>query len=1401
MGLGFLVTTELALTCAHVVSAGLGTSEAPAASARLHVDLPLLSASGQSGQGVKAGVEHWVPAQPSGAGDVAVLRLSAPLPGGRPIRLVAAQDVWGHPARAFGFPAGRPGGVWHSGVLRARQANGWVQADLVENGYRVSRGFSGSPVWDEKLVGVVGMVAVAEAGEPPVSYLIPTDDLLAAWPELRSLALPPSPFRGLSAYREADAAVFHGRRTESDQLIGMLPRAQWTTVVGPSGAGKSSLAMAGVLPRLRAADTSAVVMRPASGGSPRSALAAALLPLLEPELSETQLLERIPALAGVMAAGNGLADVVPRLLDRCRSRHLLIVVDQFEELLALAPTDVDELVHILFDDTLPPTVRVLTTLRADFLEAALAHPRLGRVLSRQVYALGPMSPGRLREIITAPVDAIPGVSYEPHLVDRLLADTGSEAGALALLGFTLDLLWQRQSGGLLTHQAYEELGRVTGALGAHADQVWAEYVPAADEVAARRLFTQLMRVPIGAAAATLRTVPCSELGADEWRVAQRLAATRLLVTGRSAEGAETVELAHEALINGWSRLRDWAEEDRSFLAWRESLRHDMDRWERGGRAIEFLPTALALAGAEQWLRERGTELSEAERDYLERGRRHRRSRARRRRAFLSGLGILVALALVFGGLYLYARGQSQEREAIADSRALTQAAQDEEPYDPAQSVLLAIAAYRASPTQEARNELLQKYLTYGGSARELSGVPGNIRWLAASDDGDVVVAQSELGGLMVFVHVAKGRVRSAMVAPDQKLGDVMVSGNGRRAGFVARSGTIWWFEVHADAKRIAGPVHKLPGVRGMGPRSANGARAAFSADGRKVVTRVMDPRATGKGRLVWWDVDSGTVGGRVPDPGMAFKLWFGAGSRSLLVEVYSKEHDYGLVVVDMATGASRTVVTDTEDPPLVSGNRRAVVACRHQSGRNVFSLHRVSDGARQGRLYQEKYFSCTGAATDDSGHRIVLRRDAYESGPILQLVDLDRGVLVTQTPAPRGVDHNLSNLVSIGGKLCTIGYEDARIAYTELPPAPGILAVGQQILTDDSKTITVLGDGSRLQLRSVSSDRLLAEVPRPKPYWDGGMSPLRLSDDGETFASRQGRNVVSVREVSTLRKVAQISTAEPPSEGPMERENTGFDYFFDRSGHLVTVSGTLVQQWDPRTGAQRAHFDAEVFHPKTTSGGVPKLAISSYPKANHVAVLVAGDPLVRIVDLATGRTTSTVKTVDDAQQIQFDDTGQYFALKRDAYAFELWQRNPLRKEMGPLRSVAEDSRKGMLSSRYNGGVGRFIDREGRFVMAANSTVQTYDIGEHRYLDSYDFGRLADATTGEPSSEAYSFRDVSKDGRTVLYVDEHGIGGPLTLDPSTWQRELCRTIAYRTVTSDDRARLPVRVSAHTVCPGP
>ncbi|MFF2902674.1 trypsin-like peptidase domain-containing protein [Streptomyces sp. NPDC057966] len=752
VGAGFLVTPELAITCAHVVSAALvGQGVEPGVGAGVVVDLPLRpdqSGSGvPGGSGVVAVVEHWAPRQPDGSGDIAVLRLAVPIAAGVPVRLAESQseDPWDDPVRVFGFPVGRPDGVWHSGVLRGRQGNGWVQIDPRPGGYRVSGGFSGSPVWDERLGGVVGMVAVAEAGDPAVSYLIPTDGLMTAWPSLRALAMPPSPFRSLKAFDESDAQIFCGRRVESEDIADLLAHDQWVCVAGPSGSGKSSLALAGVVPRLRAAGALTIVLRPDSGGSPLSALAAALLPVLEPGLSEIQRLERLAALTALLGAPAGLADIAPRILERHGATQLLLVVDQFEELLAHGSVTVDEFVAVLFTDALPDTVRVLTTMRADFLETALAHPRLGPVISRKVYALGPMSREQLHEVVTAPVDAIAGVRYAPNLAERLLEDTGSDPGALPLLGFALDLLWQRQAGGLLTHQAYEELGGVKGALGDYASGVLKRTVSPQDEPVARRLLTQLVRIPMGTMSPTRRTAPRTELSDSEWELAQLLTNTRLLVTARNGEGLETVELAHEALINAWDRLQAWVEEDRSFLAWREVLRHDQKRWEDSGRDRELLPTKIALAGAQPWLRERKDHLSEAERDYLKRGRLHHRSRRRRRRSAVATLCVLALLAATGIVIADRERDATARQAAVLDSKDLAARAQALAPFDPGLASQFAVAAYHSSPTQEAGSRL---YDLLGPLLNSVVGETGS---------SYTTVAAAPRGTLVAAAGVDKGR--------------------------------------------------------------------------------------------------------------------------------------------------------------------------------------------------------------------------------------------------------------------------------------------------------------------------------------------------------------------------------------------------------------------------------------------------------------------------------------------------------------------------------------------------------------------------------------------------------------------------------------------------------------------
>lgn len=179
VGAGFLIAERYVLTCAHVVASALDlpgdTADLPEAT--LQIDFPLLAA----GEMLAARVCQW-----QLTADVAGLQLLgwAP-PGAAPVQLVTADDLWGHPFRAHGFPSGRSQGVWTSGILRGRQADGWVQLESIETtGYKIAYGFSGTPVWDEVLQGVVGIIVAAETDEQiKAAYLLPTDMLARAWPE------------------------------------------------------------------------------------------------------------------------------------------------------------------------------------------------------------------------------------------------------------------------------------------------------------------------------------------------------------------------------------------------------------------------------------------------------------------------------------------------------------------------------------------------------------------------------------------------------------------------------------------------------------------------------------------------------------------------------------------------------------------------------------------------------------------------------------------------------------------------------------------------------------------------------------------------------------------------------------------------------------------------------------------------------------------------------------------------------------------------------------------------------------------------------------------------------------------------------------------------------------------
>jgi DNA-binding SARP family transcriptional activator/ABC-type branched-subunit amino acid transport system ATPase component len=490
---------------------------------------------------------------------------------------------------------------------------------------------------------------------------------------------PACPYRGLLTFLEEDAPFFFGREMITATLVEAVQQRGVVAVIGPSGSGKSSVVQAGLVAELRQGPGWLIEdFRP--GSDPFQALAATLLPLLEPELSITAQLVEVRKLVESLIAGDlPLADVVDRILQQADdATRLLLVVDQFEELYTLCP---DPEIRYSFMDMLfevidlqqyqtRPTFTLVFTLRADFLEQALAHRPFADVIQDNDFKLGPMTREELGLTIERPAE-MQEVTFESGLVERILDDVGEEPGNLPLLEFALTMLWERlseQQSRQLTHVGYETIGGVEGALTRHADAIYTK-LSSTEQETARRLFTQMVRLG-ERTEDTRRLALRTELNEEDWQMAQRLADARLVVTGRDATGRETVEVAHEALIRNWARLRHWLDTDREFLFWQQRLRNGLRQWTSSDHDEGALLRGAPLAEAENWLNQRRMDLSEAEREFIQAGLALRERQAAEREAQLRReLEIAQALATEAEARRIAEEQHAQEAEARAQEQA------------------------------------------------------------------------------------------------------------------------------------------------------------------------------------------------------------------------------------------------------------------------------------------------------------------------------------------------------------------------------------------------------------------------------------------------------------------------------------------------------------------------------------------------------------------------------------------------------------------------------------------------------------------------------------------------------------------------------------------------------------
>jgi hypothetical protein len=432
VGSGFLAAADRVVTCAHVVARALGLDDeiTDAPTDQLVVELPLL---GTGTSRVSAVVDRWFPALPDHTGDIAVLRIAAPVPDAAPVRLVSGKDLWGHRFRVLGFPPGRNRGVWVDGRLLAPLEAGWIQMNTEGDGPSIERGFSGAPVWDDDLGGVVGMTAAADgSARPRTAYLIAASELPGYAPELW-----PCPYRGLESFREGDADLFHGRSQEIDGLLNAVERIQLVAVAGGSGCGKTSLVRAGLIPRLRAKGYTVTRFRAFADRDVNVQLAATLMAAL---YTEPDPLPWTTKAKGVVEALRTEPELLGSRIGGPDGH--LIFLDQFEEVVAADTSAAQGLLTTLTKLAAGnPALRIVLTARSGSLERLLDRT-IAQALSGNVVLVAPLDRDGLREAIISPADSVPGTTLEPGLVDRIVRDAEGQPGRLPLVEFVLTEMWK-----------------------------------------------------------------------------------------------------------------------------------------------------------------------------------------------------------------------------------------------------------------------------------------------------------------------------------------------------------------------------------------------------------------------------------------------------------------------------------------------------------------------------------------------------------------------------------------------------------------------------------------------------------------------------------------------------------------------------------------------------------------------------------------------------------------------------------------------------------------------------------------------------------------------------------------------------------------------------------------------
>ncbi len=541
----------------------------------------------------------------------------------------------------------------------------------------------------------------------------------------RRPASSPAPYRGLASFQPEDAEWFYGRQNLTDHLIGHLrklyPTGGVLVAVGPSGAGKSSLLRAGMIPAIKAG----AVGVPGSQDWP--------VALVTPG----------------SGPGQEFARQLATLISTRQGDHAVLVVDQFEEIFTTCQDEAERHAAIATLSTAAESrTLVVLGLRADFYPHALRYPMLVPALQEHQVVVGPMTDAELRSVIVEPARKA-NLAIEDGLIEVLLRDLDGHAqstGDLPLLSHALLTTWERSRKGRLTVADYEDSGGIHGAVARTAEEAYSELTDA-QRALAQQIFVRLVHVGDDTAD-TRRRVSASELLSSDGdaRPVLDLFIERRLITA----GTDQVEIAHEALLSAWPRLRGWIDADRDGIRVRGQLGVSTRIWQDSGRDQSTLYRGARLIAVREWASDprNGGSLSVLERAFVQASaeqmlteERAVRRRTRRLQRLVAALAVLSVVAVLLAFFAFQQKQAATYQRDLAISRQVATDANQLRATDVNLAMQLSLAAYDVAPTPEARSSLLESYAS--PAVTRILGPSGVMQSVAFSPDGRLMAAGGE----------------------------------------------------------------------------------------------------------------------------------------------------------------------------------------------------------------------------------------------------------------------------------------------------------------------------------------------------------------------------------------------------------------------------------------------------------------------------------------------------------------------------------------------------------------------------------------------------------------------------------------------------------------------------------